>query len=279
MSKIYEIKTHHEYPREVAEYWRQDEICAVGHRWSYAERYGNKPAGKRFGLFQEISKGDIILAYARPNMIAYVGEVADGKLRCEKGNNTGRRYDYWNQRKVRWWTEPNHFHPKDLPRWIHRQLGSRGTTIRRLDLKGFTFQQAKSVIKTKPKSGSAFASLSEDTVKTGIRNDFLSNAHLFERGLRIHKVEKEVARGHRPDFEGEDAKGRPVIVECKGYATTKGCDQLTRYAKQYHRGRQRPRLLLVAFGFEEACRKSASARHANIELVRCELRFKREPLV
>ncbi len=274
MPNIYEIKTHHTHPQEVAEYWKQDGICAVGHRWSYAEEYPDEPPTDQWGLFQQISKGDIILAYARPCMIAFVGEADDDQLLCEKQNHTGRRYNYWNQRRVTWWPQPNHFHPKDLPRWINRQLGNRGTTIKRLNLKGHTFKEARSVIKAKPTSGSAFASLAEDTVKAGIRNHFLSNAHVFEPGLRIHRLEKEVARGHRPDFEGEDAQGSPVVVECKGYAKAAACDQLTRYAKKYHRGKQRPRLLLVAFGFDEACRKSA--REAGIELCRCELRFTQE---
>jgi hypothetical protein len=277
MPKIYEIKTHHKHPQEVAEYWRQDGVCAAGCRWTYAEEYPDEQPTDQWGRFQQISKGDIILAYARPCMVAYVGEVADDKLRCEKNNKTGRRYNYWNQRRVTWWPEPNHFHPRDLPRWIHRQLGSRGTTIKKLDLHDHTFTQAKSIIKTRPRSGSAFASLAEDTVKAGIRNYFLSNAHVFEPGLEIHRVEKEVARGHRPDFEGEDADGSPVIVECKGYAKASACNQLTRYAKNYHRGRKRPRLLLVAFGFEEACRKSA--KEARIELCRCNLTFTRDRLI
>jgi hypothetical protein len=261
----------------VAEYWREDGICAVGHRWSYEEEYAGEPARGQWGLFQQISKGDIILAYARPRMIAYVGEVADDRLRCENKNTTGRRYEYWNQRRVTWWTEPNHFHPKDLPRWIHRQLGNQGTTIKRLDLKGRTFKEAKSAIKTKPSTGSAFASLAEEMVKASLRNYFLSNTHVFKPRLKIHRVEKEVARGHRPDFEGEDATGSPVIIECKGYAKTEACDQLTRYAKKYRRRKQRPRLLLVAFGFEDVCRKSAT--ETGIELFRCDLRFMREPLV
>jgi hypothetical protein len=275
MPKLYEIKAHHKHPREVAEYWRQDGICAVGHNWSYAEAYPDGPATDKWGPFQQIAKGDIVLAYAKPCMIAYVGEVADDQLLCEKKNITGRRWNYWNQRRVTWWLEPNHFHPRDLPRWIHRQLGSRGTTIKRIDLKRHTFKEAISLIKNKPRSGSAFAYLAEDTVKAGIRNYFLSNAHVFEPGLKIHRIEKEVAPGHRPDFEGQDAKGLPVIVECKGYAKAAACDQLTRYAKKYHRGKQRPRLLLVAFGFEEACRKAA--RNARIELCRCDLRFRQEP--
>ena len=249
----------------------------MGHRWSYEEEYAGEPARGQWGLFQQISKGDIILAYARPRMIAYVGEVADDRLRCENKNTTGRRYEYWNQRRVTWWTEPNHFHPKDLPRWIHRQLGNQGTTIKRLDLKGRTFKEAKSAIKTKPSTGSAFASLAEEMVKASLRNYFLSNTHVFKPRLKIHRVEKEVARGHRPDFEGEDATGSPVIIECKGYAKTEACDQLTRYAKKYRRRKQRPRLLLVAFGFEDVCRKSAT--ETGIELFRCDLRFMREPLV
>jgi len=247
----------------------------VGYRWTYEEEYPDGLPNDQWGLFPKMRKGDIVLAYARPCMVAYVGEVADHKINYQKHNLTGRRHGYWNQRAVTWWPEPNHFDPKDLPHWLHRQLGTRGTTIKEINLGNHTFSQAKAIIRTKPTSGSAFASQSEDTVKAGIRNYFLSNAHVFEPGLRIRKIEKEVARGHRPDFEAEDAKGTPVIVECKGYAWAAACDQLARYARKYPRGKQRPRLMLAAFGFEEACRKAA--RKARIELYRCNLRFTRHP--
>ncbi len=275
MNHIYAINTHHKYPQLLAEYWSEDGVCAVGHNWSYEEEYPDpdKPPTGEWGLFPEIYKGDIILAYASDNMIAYVGKVADSELRTEKKNDTGRIYKYWNQRKVTWWTEPNHFHREDLPRWISKQFPRRGKTIIKLDLKGHTFKEAKSVIKTSPRSGSAFASLNEEMVKAGLRNYFLSHAHVFERGLKIRMVEKEVARGHRPDFEGQDAKRTPVIIECKGSATTTSCDQLTRYGKKHHKDKT-PRRLLVAFRFEEACRKAASK--AGIELFRCGLKLIRE---
>lgn len=269
---IYEIKTHADDPREVAEYWKGDGICAVGHRWSYKEEYAVESPTGQWGLFANISKGDIILAYARPNMIAYAGEVADKELRDERKNKTGRLYDYWNQRRVKWWKEPSHFHRKDLPPWIHTQLGKRGTTIRRLNLKGHTFQEAKSVIKTRARSGSALASLDEEMVKAGLRDYFLSNAQVFERGLKIRRIEKEVARGYRPDFIGEDRTARAVIVECKGFASTESCEQLAGYAKKYrktHKGKRRPKLFLVAFAFDRPCRKAA--RKAGIKLFECKL--------
>jgi hypothetical protein len=274
MPDIYEIKTHHLNPRDAAECWRRDGICAVGHGWSYAEEYRNESPIGQWSLFPQISKGDIILAYAKPSMIAYVGEVADDQLLCEKNNHTSSRFDYWNQRRVNWWRFPNHFHPKDLPDWIHKQLGSRGATTKRLNLNGHTFAEAKHAIKTKPTTGSAFAALAEDTVKAGIRDYFLSNAHVFEAGLNIHRIEKEVARGHRPDFEGEDAKGSCVIVECKGYAKRSACDQLTRYAEKHHHSKSNPRLLLVAFGFTAECRKLAKT--SGIELCKCTLTFSHE---
>ena len=276
MPHIYAITTHHEDPQLLAECWKEDGICAVGHKWTFKEEWGDKPPTDRFRLFPKISKGDIILATSG-KMIAYVGEAADGELRIEKKNNTGRRYKYWNQQKVTWWTEPNHFHREDLPTWMGKQFPKRHQTIIEFDLKGHTFKEAKSVIKTNPESGSALASLNEDTVKAGLRNYFLTYAHVFERGLKIRRVEKEVARRHRPDFEREDATGTPVIIECKGSATAASCDQLTRYAKRYakkHHKKKPPRLLLVAFRFEEACREAAS--EAGIELFGCKLELIRE---
>jgi len=248
MPHIYAITTHHKDPQQLAEYWKEDGICAVGCEWTFEEEWDDEPCTDRFRLFQKtISKGDIILATCG-KMIAYVGEVADNTLRDERKNKTGHRYKYWNQRKVTWWTEPNHFHREDLRPWMRKQFPKRHQTIREFDLKGHTFKEAKSVIKTSPESGSALASLNEDTVKVGLRNYFLTCAHVFERGLKICRVEKEVAWRHRPDFEGEDATGTPVIIECKGSATAASCDQLTRYAKRYakkHHKNKPPRLLLV----------------------------------
>jgi len=282
MPHIYAINTHHvkKNRQEVAECWRKDGICAVGCGWTFKEEYGDEPPTGWSRPFWEISKGDIILAYASDNMIAYVGEVADNKLRDERKNrknNTGCLYKYWNQRKVKWWRVPNHFRRKELPDWIHGQLGKRGQTIRRLELKGHTFKEAKKLIKTRPRSGSALASLNEDTVKAGLMNYFLSYAHVFERVLKIRRVEREVARGHRPDFGAQDAKGTPVIIECKGFATPESCRQLARYGRKHrknHKSKRRPRLLLVAFAFEEACRKVAS--EAGIELFSCKLKLIRE---
>src|SRR5208283_4129427 len=141
------------------------------------------------------------------------------------------------------------------PPWMRKQFPRRGKTIIEFDLKGHTFKEAKSVIKTSARSGSAFASMNEEMVKAGLQNYFFSHADVFEPGLKIRRVEKEVARRHRPDFEGEDAIGTPVIIECKGSATDESCDQLARYAKKHHKNKP-PRLLLVAFRFDESCRKS-----------------------
>jgi len=250
----------------------------VGCEWTFKEKWGGEPCKNRFRLFQEISRGDIVLAYASGNMVAYVGEVADSELRIEKKNETGHRYKYWNQRNVKWWTEPNHFDRDNLPAWLRKQFPKRGQTITRFKMRGHTFNEAKSIIKSNPMSGSALADLKEDMVKAGLRNYFLSNAQVLERGLKIRRVEKEVARGYRPDFLGQDAKGRPAIIECKGLGVPYSCKQLARYAAKYrrkHKSDPSPRLLLVAFRFKDACRKPA--RKAGIELFRCEPQFIREP--
>ena len=209
MPKIYEIKTHHKRPREAAESWRLDGICAVGYRWTYEEEYPDGLPNDQWGLFPKMRKGDIVLAYARPCMVAYVGEVADHKINYQKHNLTGRRHGYWNQRAVTWWPEPNHFDPKDLPHWLHRQLGTRGTTIKEINLGNHTFSQAKAIIRTKPTSGSAFASQSEDTVKAGIRNYFLSNAHVFEPGLRIRKDRRKLHAATDRISRRKTPKARP----------------------------------------------------------------------
>jgi len=70
-----------------------------------------------------------------------------------------------------------------------------------------------------------------------------------------------------------------VIIDAKG-PPQNSCDQLTRYAKNMRRSitkNKRARLLLVAFRFEEACRKAASK--AGIELFGCKLKLIREKAV
>ena len=266
MPHIYAITTHNKDPQLLAEYWKEDGICAVGHGWTFKEEYGDELPTDRFQLFPEISKGDIILAFATSHVIAYVGEVADNKLRDERENKIGRRYKYWNQRKVTWWDRPSHFHSEDLPLWMREQLPKRGQTTKKFNLKGRTFKEAKSTIKTDPRSGSALAPLNEDMVKAGLRSYFLSYAHVFERGLKIRRVEKEVARGHRPEFEGEDAAGTPVIIECKGSATATCCDQLARYSRKYYKGKRRPQSHCAA-GVSDG--KSAGTLPAGVSCTSC----------
>jgi len=54
-------------------------ICAVGHEWTFREWVTSHL--RVSSAVREDMQGDIILAYASDNMIAYVGEAVDGELR------------------------------------------------------------------------------------------------------------------------------------------------------------------------------------------------------
>jgi len=61
-----------------------------------------------------------------------------------------------------------------------------------------------------------------------------------------------------------------VLIECKGTANADSVDQLSRYGKTYGAAR----LILVAFSILSEARRRA-AGNSRIELVECDLKFKR----
>lgn len=277
LSDIYAIVTHYEDPVGAAEAWKREGVCAIG--WSDYGSLKSVPKEKLKGhaaaaseLFLGVRKGDVVLAYSMDNTIAYVGTVT-GPYKYDKKNEVGDVFDFANQRSVNWWDEPRHFDRHDLPAWLADQLGKRGFTITRLDLHEYGFEATVKIIRTCPRSGSALEEF-EDLAKAGIRKYANQRFDQLDSGMKITAIERSTDTGDRPDFTATDRKGNPVLIECKGTAREDACDQLLRYSTDYKRRKKtKPRLMLVAFSFDQNCRKIARTR--GTEMIECELRFTR----
>jgi hypothetical protein len=279
LSDIYAIVTHHEDPDGAAEAWKRDGVCAIG--WSDYGNLRNLPKEKLEGraalatrLFLGMQPGDIVLAYSMGNTIAYIGTLT-GRYKHYERNEVGSpdRYSYPNQRAVKWWDKPHHFDRRDLPTWIANQLGKRGLTVTRLDIHEYGFGPAVEIIRTCARSGSALGEF-EDLAKAGIRKYANQRIGELEPGLRITAMERSITERDRPDFIASDRKGSTVLIECKGVAREGDCDQLLRYGADFKpKIKVSPRLMLVAFSFDQSCRKMARAN--GIEMIECELQFKK----
>lgn len=268
MNDVFAITTHHDEPVDAAEAWKRNGVCAIGFIRKRNLRHIKRTRFNRdIRLFLEIDKHDLILAYATRNMIAYVGQVIDGKCLYNDRNEVGdtSRFDYPNQLRVKWWSEPHHFQRTDLPQFFSAQLGKRGKTVVKLDLGSYSFGKAVEAIRACANSNSAATGPDEDMIKIGLHS-YLDRNRDFIRGLKIRKAEVQITPENRPDFVGVDASGRKVLIECKGTATASACDQLMRY-KKAHGGRSR--LILVAFRIDDECKRQA--RRNGIELIQCAL--------
>jgi hypothetical protein len=278
MKNIYSIVTHHEEPEAAAKAWKRENVCAIG--WAQYGDLRRKPresldahAVIARDLFGEMKRGDLVLAYSTGNTIALVGEVTSGWFRNEK-NEVGAKgeFEYANQRRVKWWSEPRDFNRWELPRWFALQLGKRGQTIVRLDFHGYGFDKVVEIIRACARSGSALEAI-EDLVKAGIRKYLGQEIDALEDGLQIISAEKSITKEDRPDFVAKDVKGTPVLIECKGQAGEADCDQLRRYGIDFKHPKKTARLMLVAFGFDPTSRKVA--RKYGIEMIECRLNFAR----
>lgn len=272
--------THHANPSEAAEAWKRDGVCAIGwtNKWEGDIRKVKQSIlskNRAFAVartqFLDIRKEDLVLAYARNNMIAYVGEVKGG-YRYSRDNEVGRKdgFNYPNQLQVDWWPEPHHFDRKELPSWLASQLGKIGKTITKIETYDYGCERTIAIIRTCPTPGSALAQI-EDLVKAGIRKYLPNVIGDLEPGLRLTGAEHSISAADRPDFIAIDRNERTVIIECKGTAKERDCEQVERYGKTFKS--KNPRLMLVAFKFQEGCEKAAKKR--GLELVECELRFKK----
>lgn len=262
MNSIYAITTHHKRKDDAAEAWHECGVCAIG--WEPGEN-------KQADLFRDIQKGDFILAYSGGNSIAYVGETDGTYVETDKnivGKESDGGFGYPYQYKVNWYNNPCHFSKDDLPQWLAKQLGKPYKTVVRLEMERWTFDEVKRIIQTTVKSGSLF-DINEDTVKAGIRKYLGLHIDSLEKGLTIKASEECISTTDRLDFRAEDKHAKTVIIECKGRAFPSDCAQLKRYEKRM--AKERPRLMLVAFKFEDGCRKEAAKNH--IELFEADLRF------
>lgn len=276
MNSIYALTTHHERRDDAAEAWHELNVCAIGF-----VRFGNLGRAKEEDLpsdvraFLKIKKGDLVLAYAAGNRIAYVGEIVDGKYLHRTNNVVGLDEDdggfgYPNQYEVKWFDKPYDFSRKDLPDYLWKQLGKRGRTVVPLKLYRRSFDQVKQIILAAARSGSLSYDINEDTVKAGMRKYLRRRIDSLEKGLKIMKSEERTSKTDQPDFIARDKNGKTVVIECKGYAYPGDCGQLERYERNI--AREKPRLMLVAFRIDDGCLKEAE-RNPRIELFECDLKF------
>jgi len=276
MNSIYVIVTHHKRPNEAAEAWKDNELCAIGFT-----QYGNLKKAKKGGLttdprlFSEIEKGDLILAYAKNNKIALVGEVV-GEYQHTTDNIIGKNeekggFGYPNQYKVRWFSDPHDFDRKNLPEDLWKQMGRTGVTVKKLELGKRSFDQVKNIIFTCAISGSLSEIGNEDLIKAGLGKYIKKKINTLEEGLVILESEKQINENDRLDFLARDNNGNDVIIECKGTAYALACDQVEQYAKYFP---EHSRLFLVAFNITHECKKRAD-KNKRIELYECELTFKK----
>jgi len=292
--KIFAITTYHEsnLAKEAAEEWKVLGICAIG--WSpikfclcqnkeeirqklKANNYQVRGVEDIFNFIHMISEGDLVLAYSRNNTIAYIGEV-DGPCEFKDDNSVGDpngRFSYPTQRRVQWWDEPHHFDRRNLPGDFARQFGKRGVTVAEIDPYSKGFTGFKRLIEACANSGSRLPGLNEDTVKAGIVKYLYASLDDLEDGLKILKAEVAIGKDKRkrPDFIAKDKSGRTVIIECKGTAGEDAVDQILEYQREYREDTD-SRLMIIAFRISNSC-KSYAKRVGNIELVECNLQWKK----
>lgn len=292
MSKIFAIITYHE-PKEreeAAEAWKIDKVAAIGwsrvgdlrkiHTFEQLSRKlspGSRGPKSLWTFLKEVKKGDLILAYATKNVIAYVGEVT-GRYEFETKNNVGINprkggFGYSHQKHVKWWMNPHHFSRSSLPKDIAEQLGLQGRTIVELNPGSLGFKGFRGYLESNAKSlTSTSLNLNEDTIKAGIRKHLHSSLPGFENKLKITHAERGVKDHKRPDFQAKDERGNLVLVECKGVADEKAINQVKGYLKSFSK-KPGTRALLIAFVTTPKCRDLAK-KH-KIELFECNLSFTR----
>ena len=277
-NNVYSIVTFHDdaLAQQAADAWRREGVAAIG--WGGYRDFRKKrqdlldqwPAGARYRqLFLQIKKGDCILAYAKNNMVAYAGTVTKPYCGPLPTNEVAREpFGYEHMIGVRWWPQPHHFLRTDLPPFFAKQLGLRGAWVTRLDLGGYGFDKTIKIIRECGMSKSALQEF-EDLIKAGLRKYLPGRIDTLESGLRLIQAEATISESDRPDFRAVDAKGNPVLIECKG--TAESCGQLVRYGK--NSSGKKPRLMLLAFATTPECRKEA--KRNSVELIECGLTFQR----
>jgi hypothetical protein len=262
-----------------AEEWKKLGICRIGWEDNFCKcrseddvrellKKKNRDAGRsRFiWRFLKMKKGDIVLAYCRKNVIAYVGTITG---RCEY--NTKNR----NYRKTRWWEKPYYFSRHDLPVSYSGQFLRQGEVVKEIVPDARGVEGFKKSLETDAISDSTRPSVKEDTIKADIRKHLHKELNMLEEGLTIKKAERPVGESRlKPDFIGEDKQGRPVLIECKEVADARTVEQVLGYGKRFNKG-PKPRLFIVASRVTEECLKQAR-KVGNVELFETELNFRRK---
>jgi len=290
--RIFAITTYHEPGKavEAAEEWKRLEICAIG--WSpinlstykskeairqqlEKEEYDTRRVEDPWKFKNEMSNGDLVIAYSKNNTIAYVGEV-QGPCEFHQDNSIGNprgEFQYPNQRKVKWCSEPHHFSRHDLPKHYSTQFGKRGVTVAEIIPESKGSSRFIKIIKACANSGSKLPGISEGAVKAGLVKYLYHTIDSLEKGLTIKSAEITIGRKKRkrPDFIAEDINERTVIIECKGTAGEDTVDQILGYGEKYG-DKNQPRLMIVAFRINSQCRLAAK-KVGNIELFECDLNF------
>ena len=147
--KIVKIVTHHEKPERAAELYAEEGVIAIGFdigdltgknkdeikglfmkKWrGISEPQAARYAGDYLAFRDKINPGDIVLAYAKRNKVALVGEIAGGHEYNKKnaaGDPKGE-IRYPNQRRVKWWAWPRNFDRSYLPDKVYKKVALPGT--------------------------------------------------------------------------------------------------------------------------------------------------------
>lgn len=268
---------------EYADEWKKLDICSIGWQVDFCKCKSENDVQKlmrrhkiatnnrwfRFiWRFLEMRRGDIVLAYCRNNVIAYVGTIT-GRCEYNKDISDG------NYRKTEWWTEPYYFSRHDLPKHYSEQFLREGEVVKEILPDSRGVEGFKETLRTDAKSGSMEPGIEEDTVKADIVKHLRRDLNTLEEGLNIKKANRHIGESSkRPDFIGEDKQGRSVLIECKGVADARTVDQILEYGKKSKKG-SNPRLIIVASRVSEECLKSAR-KAGNIELFETQLTFRRK---
>jgi len=290
MSKIFAIITFNDpkFREEAAEAWKEDQVTALG--WSRTgdlskidtfEKLSAKiGAGSRgpaslWKFLKEVKKGDLILAYATKNVVAYVGEVV-GQYEFNKKNTVGKSsekggFGYSHQRRVKWWPKPHYFSRTALPMDVARQMGLQGGIIVEINPGHLGPEGFRDYLKDNAnKLTDTSLNLNEDTIKAGIRKYLHNNIPLLENGLRITQVEHGINDQKRPDFIARDLKGNKVLIECKGVADEKAIRQAKGYLQKF---KKEPGTRAMVIAFRATLNSRRLAKKHNIELYECDLAF------
>jgi predicted Mrr-cat superfamily restriction endonuclease len=290
MPNVFAVTTYYRSSEreQAAEAWKQNGVVALGWPWvGDLEKFksrealskkldsGNRGSSALWSFLNGVKKGDLILAYATRNTIAYVGTIT-GKYEYETSNRVGLStkkggLGYPHQRRVKWWSKPLYFSRKELPMDIAKQIGLQGQTIVKIELGNLGFDGLCDFLR---KNAHSFAdthlTVNEDTVKAGIMNYLHSDLNAL--GLRITHAEHGIQEQKRPDFLALDKAGNIVIIECKAIANENSVKQVKGYIKKYKKN-PGTRAILVAFRFSDKCQTLAEAE--GIDLYQCNLGFKK----